>query len=192
MNEQSFEDYKSKYLDLYDKTKGHTQKEKVSILNDIDFEIELMHRDEINVAYILRLLEKLQDAKPEEREQQHKSIMDILSGDAKLRSKRELIEKFIQHHLPAIEDPGTISTEFYTFLTQERLQVLIQLSEAEQLDSGKVEKLIGNYPFTRKEPLRDEVIDLLTYRPGLKDRRTVAERILSKIKEYMDTFIEGL
>ena len=34
-------------------------KEKVSILEDVDFELELIHRDEINVAYIIRLLIKL-------------------------------------------------------------------------------------------------------------------------------------
>jgi type I restriction enzyme R subunit len=49
MNEQLFEDYKSKYLDLYDKVKSDHQKEKVSILEDVDFELELIHRDEINV-----------------------------------------------------------------------------------------------------------------------------------------------
>jgi len=70
MEEQNFEDYKSKYLDLYDKSRSAHQKEKVSILQDIDFELELIHRDEINVAYILKLLAKLKDATTEEQEQQ--------------------------------------------------------------------------------------------------------------------------
>ena len=52
MEEQTFEDYKSKYLDLNDKVKTDRQKEKVSILDDIDFEVELIHRDNINVSYI--------------------------------------------------------------------------------------------------------------------------------------------
>ncbi|MEI7999121.1 MAG: type I restriction endonuclease subunit R, partial [Candidatus Omnitrophota bacterium] len=59
MNEQLFEDYKSKYLDLWQKVKTDHQKEKVSILEDVDFELELIHRDEINVAYILKLLANL-------------------------------------------------------------------------------------------------------------------------------------
>jgi len=53
MTEQQFEDYKSKYLDLYDKVKRGHEKEKVSILEDVDFELELIHRDEINVSYII-------------------------------------------------------------------------------------------------------------------------------------------
>jgi len=44
MTEQQFEDYKSKYLDLHDKVKSEHAKEKVSILEDVDFELELIHR----------------------------------------------------------------------------------------------------------------------------------------------------
>jgi type I restriction enzyme R subunit len=54
VTEQDFEDYKSKYLDLFDKTKVTPPKEKVSILEDMDFELELIHRDEINVTYIIQ------------------------------------------------------------------------------------------------------------------------------------------
>ena len=53
MNEQLFEDYKSKYLDLWQKVKSDNSVKKVSILEDVDFELELIHRDEINVNYII-------------------------------------------------------------------------------------------------------------------------------------------
>jgi type I restriction enzyme R subunit len=59
IDEQTYNDYRSKYLDLYDKVRTNTAKEKVSILNDVDFELELIHRDDINVLYILKLLAKL-------------------------------------------------------------------------------------------------------------------------------------
>ena len=59
MSEQEFEDYKSKYLDLHDKAKSSHEADKVSILEDVDFELELIHRDEINVSYIIQLLIKL-------------------------------------------------------------------------------------------------------------------------------------
>lgn len=51
LDEQGFEDYKSKYLDLYDKVKTDTSKEKVSILEEVDFELELIQREEVNVRY---------------------------------------------------------------------------------------------------------------------------------------------
>ena len=55
LSNQKFADYRSAYLDLYDKVKTATQKETASILDDVDFELELIHRDVINVQYILTL-----------------------------------------------------------------------------------------------------------------------------------------
>ncbi|HFS67672.1 MAG TPA: type I restriction endonuclease subunit R, partial [Flavobacteriia bacterium] len=192
MDEQSFEDYKSKYLDLYDKAKSHNQKEKVSILNDIDFELELIHRDEINVAYILKLLAKLKDATEEEHEKQKKAIIELMSGDAQMRSKRELIEKFIQENLPVIEDSDNIPEEFENYWSRERLLALQKLSKEENLDAEKLQEVIGNYLFTEKKPLRDEIIGMLNKRPSLKERKTVAERVTNKIIGFVETFINGI
>lgn len=192
MSEQSFEDYKSKYLDLYDKTKNHHQKEKVSILGDVDFELELIHRDEINVAYILKLLAKLKDATPAEQERQTKAIVDMMAGDTQLRSKRELIEKFINNNLPAIEDSDDIPDEFESFWTKERQLALDELSKEENLDTKKLEHIIGEYLFTEKTPMRDEVIGMMKKRPSLKERGSTAERITGRILEFVETFISGI
>lgn len=192
MSEQTFEDYKSKYLDLYDKAKSHHQKEKVSILNDIDFELELIHRDEINVAYILKLLAKLKDSTPEEQEKQKKSIIEIIAGDTQLRSKRELIEKFIHENLPNIDDSDDIPDQFYNFWNEERQLAIENLSKEENLDSDKIQKLIGDYLFTEKIPLRDDIIGAMNKRPSLKDRGATAERILAKMLAFVETFISGI
>jgi len=192
MDAQNFEDYKSKYLDLYDKAKSANQKEKVSILNDIDFELELIHRDEINVAYILKLLAKLKDASEEEHEQQKKAIIEIMSGDARMRSKRELIERFIKENLPVIADSDNIPEEFENYWSKERLLALEKLSQEENLDSEKLQEVIGNYLFTEKKPLRDEVIGMMKKRPSLKERKTVAERVTDKILGFVETFINGI
>ena len=192
MEEQSFEDYKSKYLDLYDKAKSQNQKEKVSILNDVDFELELIHRDEINVAYILKLLAKLKDATEEEHEQQKKAIIELMSGDAQMRSKRELIEKFIQENLPLIEDSDNIPEEFENYWSKERLLALKKLSEEENLNVENLQIVIGNYLFTEKKPLRDEIIGIMNKRPSLKERKNVAERVTDKILRFVETFINGI
>jgi predicted nuclease of restriction endonuclease-like (RecB) superfamily len=67
-------------------------------LKDVDFELELIHRDEINVAYILKLLARLKQAEEKDIHQQKKAIMDMLTGEIDLCSKREFIEKFIEEH----------------------------------------------------------------------------------------------
>ncbi|WP_439182522.1 type I restriction endonuclease subunit R [Carboxylicivirga taeanensis] len=192
MPEQSFEDYKSKYLDLYDKAKSAHQKEKVSILGDIDFELELIHRDEINVAYILKLLAKLKDAPEEEQQKQKQSIIEIMTGDARMRSKRELIERFIQENLPLIEDVDDIQDEFENYWSKERLLAIENLSKEENLDAEKLQEVIGNYMFTEKKPLRDDIIDMMNKRPSLKERKTVAERVTDKIIGFVETFINGI
>ncbi len=192
MPEQSFEDYKSKYLDLYDKAKSAHQKEKISILDDINFELELIHRDEINVAYILKLLAKLKDATEEEKDKQQKAIIELMTGDARMRSKRELIAKFIQENLPHIDDSDNIPEEFENYWNKERLEALDKLSREENLDSEKLQAVIGNYLFTEKKPLRDEIIGMLNERPSLKDRKTIAERITEKILGFVETFINGI
>lgn len=192
MDEQTFENYKSKYLDLYDTIKSETQKEKVSILNDIDFELELIRRDEINVTYILTLLAKLHDSKPKEKEEQRKAISDILASESQLRSKKELIEKFIEENLPLITDSELVANEFESFWTIEKKKAILKLAKEENLDYQKLVDLVSNYLFTEKEPLRDEIIEVMKERPSLRDRATSSERVLGKVKDFVETFIEGM
>ena len=192
MTAQGFEDYKSKYLDLYDQSRREKEKEKVSILGDIDFELELIHRDDINVTYILKLLAKLKDATPEEQEKQKQSLIEIVAGDAQLRSKRALIEKFIQENLPQISDSEDIPEAFELYWNEERKVALERLSEEENLDPEQLQEVIGQYLFTEKKPLRDDVIGLMNKRPALKERSSVAERVTDKILGFVETFISGL
>ena len=115
-----------------------------------------------------------------------------MAGDTQLRSKRELIEKFINEHLPIIDDSEDIPDEFVQFMTAEKLQAIKSLSKEEGLDSDKLEKVIGDYMFTEKIPLRDDIIDTMNTRPSLKERKTKAERITNEILEFVETFISGV
>ena len=56
IDNQTFDDFKSKYLDIYEATRKSNDEGAVSIVNDIDFEVELVRTDRISVAYILNLL----------------------------------------------------------------------------------------------------------------------------------------
>jgi type I restriction enzyme R subunit len=193
MTEQLFNNYRSKYLDLWQKVKFDHQKEKVSILNDVDFELELIHRDEINVNYILKLLAALKDATKEEHEKKKQEILDILSGEAQLRSKRELIEKFILENLPVIKDSDDVPEEFEKFWNEEQQKAFQALVKEENLSSEKAEKLIQNYLYAEREPLRDEVLELIVGdQPSVLMRKKVGDRILSKVVGFVETFINGI
>ncbi len=193
MFEQLFEDYKSKYLDLYDKVKSNHQKEKVSILEDVDFELELIHRDEINVNYIIQLLIKLKASAQKDFSKTEKEIFNLLNSDAQLRSKRELIEKFIQENLPVLEDTDDIPEAFDNFWNEEQQKAFHKLVIDENLSADKTEKIIEDYLFAEREPFRDEVLELIEgNKPTVLERKKVGDRILSKILNFVDTFINGM
>jgi type I restriction enzyme, R subunit len=193
MTEQQFEDYKSKYLDLYDKIRSDHQKEKVSILEDVDFELELLHRDEINVKYILQLLIRLKSQVQKDMAQTEKEIFNLLNSEAQLRSKRELIERFILENLPTIEDSDNITSEFENFWNAEQSKAFNKLVAEENLSSEKTNKIIEDYLFAEREPLRDEVLALIEGNPPtLLERKTVGDRILKKIVGFVETFINGM
>jgi type I restriction enzyme R subunit len=193
MDEQLFEDFKSKYLDLYDKVKSNHQKEKVSILEDVDFELELIHRDEINVTYIIQLLIKLKSQSKKDTSSAEKEIYNLLNTEATLRSKRELIEKFILENLPLINDSNEIAPAFDQFWNQEQQTEFLKIVTEENLSADKTEKLIEDYLFAEREPLRDEVLELIEgEKPSLLQRKKLGDKILQRIKDFVETFINGM
>lgn len=193
MEEQLFNDFRSKYLDLWQKVKQDQSKEKVSILEDVDFELELIHRDDINVSYILKLLADMKGANKEEQEAKKKEVVDLLTGEANLRSKRELIEKFIQENLPVIEDSDTIPQEFDKFWTEEQQKAFEAFVKEEHLSSEKTQKLIEDYLYAEREPLRDELLDLIEGdKPSVLKRKSIGDRLLNKVVEFVETFINGM
>lgn len=193
MDEQKFEDYKSKYLDLHDKVKTNRQTEKVSILEEVDFELELIHKDEINVTYILKLLESLKETNVKDKEKKKKEIIDTIAGESGLRSKRELIEKFIEENLPKIEQTDTIPQEFEKFWKDEQIHALENLVNEENLDKDKTQTLIDTYLFAEREPLSDDALSLIQgEQPSVLKRKKVADRIIDKIVDFVDTFVNGM
>ena len=193
MTEQQFEDYKSKYLDLHDKVKSEHATEKASILEDVDFELELIHRDEINVAYIIRLLIKLKANQKKDAEQIEKEIFNLLNSEMQLRSKKELIEKFIRENMPVILDTDDIPQEFEKFWTVEQEKAFLNLVDEEKLSKERTQALIESYLYSEQEPLRDEILELLVGdKPTLLQRKPTGERILKRILNFIETFINGI
>jgi type I restriction enzyme R subunit len=192
IDEQEFEDYKSKYLDLYEKVKQDTQKQKTSILDDIDFELELIHRDQINVAYILKLLAQLKGEKGAAAVAQRKTIIDLLGGDIQLRSKRELIQKFIDENMPFIKDGDNIDDEFEKFWHDQKVLALGKLCEDEHLDKLQFKALIDAYIYSGREPIKDEVFECLDNRPSILQARVIGDRIIAKMKEFVEVFEKGM
>ncbi|PKL77935.1 MAG: deoxyribonuclease HsdR, partial [Ignavibacteriae bacterium HGW-Ignavibacteriae-4] len=150
MNEQQFEDYKSKYLDLWQKVKNDNQKEKVSILEDVDFELELILRDEINVNYIIKLLMALKSESQNEVTKTEQEITNLLNTEINLRSKRELIQQFIDENLPTIDDSDDIPEAFEVYWNEEQQKAFKKLITEENLSEERTLKLIENYLYAER------------------------------------------
>lgn len=199
MKPQDFEDYKSKYLDIHDKFKTEKPNDGASIIDEVDFELELIQRDEINVAYILSLLAeayadedsldpKIKDASNAKK----KMVYDLLGSERHLRSKRELIEKFIEQHMPNMKDSQSVAGAFSKFWSQEKLNALSEICELEKMEPTAFQEMIEQYNFTGKKPLQGEIVKAMIEKPRILERKSLVKRISSKLLEFVATFDEGI
>jgi len=143
-------------------------------------------------AFLLKLLAKLKNASGEEKANQRKRISDIISGDPKLRSKKELIDEFIDDNLVHVSDGDDIPEAFLAFITQKQSTALIDLCASERLDPEKFSALLENHLFTGRIPLDDEIVTCLTFAPKLLERLQIVSRIKQKITEFVETYINGI
>lgn len=192
IQDQQFADFRSAYLDLHEKVRFNSQAEKPSILEDVDFTLELIHKDVINVQYILGLLASLYGSTEAEAPKIRKQILDSVSSSLELRSKRELIERFIEENMPKIRNVAEIPETFEQFWEKERAEAFDRLVKEEQLDADKLTKVIERYVYTGRPPLPDpDIIDLVIPPLKLAERSTTKKRVLDKVVDYVATFILG-
>ncbi len=188
MGEQQFEDYKSKYLDLYEAVKYSMEDNRVSILDDVDFELDLLHRDEINVDYILKLLTEYNGSTEEQWDEKKENIFNLISGQEHLRSKRELIEEFIDNNLINISNGDDIETEFNKFWEEQKSKELTELCDEENLDKPRVKSLIETYIYDQREPLGDDIAKTLQTKFKLLERQKVISRVLNMLMKHIEKF----
>jgi len=188
ISEQEFYDYQSKYLDIYEERKNN-ESDKESILDQIDFELELTIRDIINFDYIILLIAGLKNISSDAtREKKTEEILHIFDRDIKLRKKKDLIKKFIEENLPKIGKPGDVEKDFREFWSNERSNVLKKLAEDENIPINRIEHLIGEYFYTQKLPHGQAIADLLPEQPRIRERSAILGRIKTAIENIVDIF----
>lgn len=161
MTERELQDYASTYQDLHDKYAGAGKTDKSDVVEDIVFEMELIRQIEVNIDYILFLVEKFKETGKQDRE----VISDIrrkVASSPGLRNKKDLIDSFIENLNP---DAESITDEWLRF---------IERAKHEELDS-----------IIREEGLkRDETIAFINqcFREGeIKETGTEITKILPPI-----------
>jgi type I restriction enzyme R subunit len=159
ISEQEYADYKSKYLDL---SRDPQDKEKVSVLADVDFEIELLARDKVDVDYILNLLSNIDFENEKRREKDIDRIRKILDqSDTKdLHSKIELLRKFIETVLPTLTKEDVIEEEYNEFLDKEIDEKICYVSQETDVEPMKIKEFMAEYQYSNTMPhqyIRDNV-----------------------------------
>lgn len=188
IDEQEFLDYQSAYLDIYHARKK-AEKEKASIIDDIDFELELTRRDEINFDYIVRLIVNLKEISSDAvREKKIADILRTFDADIRLQKKKELIEQFIRENLPQIDDATDVENELDRYWREEETKYIREIAGKENIDLEKMKKLISEYLYTERMPLSDEIIALLPEQPTLIESESIIMRIKESLQSFVDIF----
>jgi type I restriction enzyme, R subunit len=188
---QAFEDYKSKYLDIHERASVRSVTdgpEKVSVLNDVDFELTLVHKDEINLGYILKLLAGYGQLAPEEAKKRFDKVMKQMAGQIHLRSKRDLIQSFILQNLPKLGPEDDVAEKFDEFVSVEQAKAFDALCAEERVDPGRLKKLIAAHSFSGRAPRQDEIGELLTYKPKILERATIIQNLSSRLSLFFEEF----
>ncbi|QRN49110.1 type I restriction endonuclease subunit R [Macrococcoides bohemicum] len=183
ISEQTFEDYKGKYFAIYeDVKKDREHKEKVSILDDIDFEIDLLRNDIINVDYILNLLKSLNLEDKKEKEEGIKQIHRLLdtADNEQLRLKADLIRTFMHKVLPSLKDGDNIDDAYYNFEEKEKEKEIEAFSNDLSYPSQQLNRLVHEYEFSGNINRND--IDT-HIDGGLLAKRSKTNKIESFIRE---------
>ena len=134
-----WQDYQSIYLDLYDKYRRRGDAEKEDITDDIEFEIELIKQVEINIDYILMLVEKYHEGNCEDKEILT-SIRKAVDSSTQLRSKKELIEAFIN----SVNVDTQVTTDWRRFVLEQEKRDLDGIIASEKLKPEETGKFIAN------------------------------------------------
>lgn len=166
MTSQMFEDYKSKYYEIYRKLA--TSKEKSSILSDISFSLELIQTDKINVSYILNLIRNV-DLTNEEQKQ--KDIEDIEAKlvnvtDDELFLKLDLIKRFLSNVLPTLKPEDSIDDALNNHMNKERQKEIENFAKENDIDLEVLQAVIDEFEYSGIFP--NEMIGKSIHAPFLK------------------------
>ena len=137
LSDRQLQDYQSNYLDLQDKWRKRKKGDKENINDDLVFETELIRQVEINIDYILLLVQKYHDTNCTNKEILV-NITKAIGSSMQLRSKKELIESFIS----SVNANTDVEQSWRDYVQQQKEEDLKELIESENLKPEETEKFI--------------------------------------------------
>ena len=209
LSEQDYNDYRSKYLDMTvgfikpeEENDGmlHDGQQEIQYVDqsieDIDFCLELLHSDVVNVAYILSLISDLNPS-DEDYEKKRQDILDTMIKDATMRKKTLLIDSFIKQEVDNDKEgfkrakaDGTIDLEgrLQRYILKMKNKAVHDLAVDEGVEEEALCNFIAEYDYLGRE--KPEIIQdaVRKTKMGLMLRSAKVKHILEKMREIIDLF----
>jgi len=139
LSERDFQDYQSRYIDLYQEYRKAANADKETINDDIIFEIELVKQIEVNIDYILMLVAKYQQSNCNDKDILT-TIDKAINSSIELRSKKELIERFIEQ----VNVSTKVDEDWRKFLDERKEEDISAIIEEEKLKPEETRRFIDN------------------------------------------------
>lgn len=191
ISKDEFESFKSKYVDMYDTLAGSrgSDKTKTSVIDEVDFEIELLKKDSINVAYILSLLKNL-DSSQASFAKDVEFILKTMESSPVLRNKKELLERFIKENreILTFESKEDVEDGLAEFLKKEKEKAIQDMIVEEELKAESVNNIIEKCEFTSRMADYEDVRNSFIKKPSILKLKPRIETIQHKIENILDKF----
>ncbi len=141
LSEREFQDYQSVYLNLYAEFRAASDAEKESINDDVVFEIELIKQVEINVDYILMLVEQYLKKKGTGDDKEIRATIErAINSSPSLRNKKDLIERFVD----SVSTKAKVDAQWQAFVAAKKVEELERIISEENLDADAARAFIDN------------------------------------------------
>lgn len=194
ISDRQMQDMKSVYVDIRESIVNSRTCEKNEGLqidfSDVEFQIDLLKTDEINLDYILALI--LEKSKENDNIENLKAeIRRVIRSSLGTRAKEELIMNFINRtKLSELRDTDDILEKFYSFARKEKLEKINGLVEEENLKADSIrfiEKAINKGYVEYAGDELDRIIPPTSRRQGAREKKK--ELVLEKIRKIVDIFV---
>jgi type I restriction enzyme R subunit len=141
LTEREFQDYQSLYLNLYAEFRAMAAAEKESINDDVVFEIELIKQVEINVDYILLLVEQCLKKKGTGDDKEIRATIErAINSSPSLRNKKDLIEQFVD----SVNTKAKVDAQWQAFVAAKKVEELERIITDENLNAEAARSFIDN------------------------------------------------
>jgi type I restriction enzyme R subunit len=189
LSERDHQDYRSVYLDLYAQFRQGQEVDKETINDDIVFEIELVKQVEVNVDYILMLVEEYRKKKGWGEDKELKAtIFRAVDAAPTLRNKRDLIEDFVE----SVSVSGDVGEEWKRFVGERQAQELEEIIASEGLRSDAAQEFVarafrdGGIQGTGTA-ITDVLPPVSRFRPD-RNHQEKKSRVLTRLGEFFERF----